>query len=183
MLESFEISFDWRTLKGDKSIRVEQAKGRADSPGLSAGFVNSLALHRVSVRVPGGGAHVWGSKWVASREEVDEVWIVTERGSLVPELLTLPNAKLVWSTTPLSRRDESRISVLQAKIWFGLARAGKQELSKSVDSRLVAWVLKDVSNISPVELQELSNLNAKVESGCRCAIVKIPGGNGYAGGN
>jgi len=181
-LANFERSFNWRALDKGERVLIVQASGSASHPGLTAGLVNALALRGRSVGVPSGAARVWGTHWVLRASNADEVWIVTENGSLTPGLLAQPNAKLVWSSTPLSSRDEARLAGLQAKITSQLKLLGKPEYAAWLDSELGAFVLaRDIPELPRSDSSELARLLAKAGEQCRCAIVKIPGGKGYLG--
>lgn len=181
-LANFERSFNWRALDNGERVLVVQASGSASHPGLTAGLVNALALRGRSVGVPSGAARVWGTHWVLRASNADEVWTVTENGSLTPGLLAQPNAKLLWSSTPLNSRDEARLAGLQAKLTSQLKLLGKPEYAAWLDSEIGAFVLaRDIPQLQRSDISELASLLAKVGDQCRCAIVKIPGGKGYLG--
>ncbi len=179
-------SFDALSRSGSISkptlIRVEGTSLDRAFPSLIESVINGLDQHGFEVKVPPTDGRVYGVHRVASQGEVNEVWIVTEHGSLTPGLLALPNAKLVWSSTPLSSRDEALLARLQAKIASQLNLLGKPGYAAWLDSRLGAIVLaRDIPELSRYDTSELSRLLAKAGDQCRCAIVKMPGGKGYLG--
>lgn len=179
-------SFDALSRSGSISmptlIRVEGTSLDRAFPSLIESVINGLDRDGFEVKVPPADGRVYGVHRVASQGEVNEVWIVTEHGSLTPALLALPNAKLVWSSTPLSSRDEALLARLQAKIASQLNLLGKPGYAAWLDSRLGAIVLeRDIPELSRYDTSELSRLLAKAGDQCRCAIVKMPGGKGYLG--
>lgn len=179
-LANFERSFNWRALDNGERVLIVWGSVSARHQGLAAGLVNALALRGRSVGVPSGAARVWGTHWVLRASNADEVWTVTENGSLTPGLLAQPNAKLVWSSTPLNSRDEARLAGLQARLTSQLKLLGKPEYASWLDSEIGAVVLaRDIPELLRSDTSELSRLLAKAGGQCRCAIVKIPGGKGY----
>ncbi|CAB5019540.1 MAG: hypothetical protein F2894_06085 [Actinobacteria bacterium] len=163
-------------------IRVEGTLLDNAFPSLIESVINSLDRHGFEVKVSNAQGRVYGVHHVASRRGVNEVWIVTENGSLTPGLLAQTNAKLVWSSTPLNSRDEARLAGLQAKITAQLNLLGKPEYAAWLDSEFGAFVLaRDIPDLLRSDISELSRLLAKAGGQCRCAIVKIPGGKGYLG--
>ncbi len=163
-------------------IRVEGTLLENVAPALVDAVIESLDRNGFQPKVSLGAERVYGSARVYTRRRVNEVWIVTELGSLRPSLLAQPNAKLVWSSTPLNSRDEDRLAGLQAKITAQLNLLGKPEYAAWLDSEIGAFVLaRDIPELLRSDTSELSRLLAKVGDQCRCAIVKIPGGKGYLG--
>jgi len=163
-------------------IRVEGTLLENVAPALVDAVIESLDRNGFQPKVSLEAGRVYGSARVYTRRRVNEVWIVTERGSLRPSLLAQPNAKLVWSSTPLNSRDEARLAGLQAKLTSQLKLLGKPEYAAWLDSEIGAFVLaRDIPDLLRSDTSELARLLAKTGAECRCAIVKIPGGKGYLG--
>ena len=181
-LTNFERSFNWSALDRGKRVLIVQAIGSRIHPGFAAGVVNALDVRHESVGVRAVDARLWGAEMVLPASKADETWIVTEKGSLTSGLLALPGAELVWSSTPLSNRDEALLAGLQAKITSQLNLLRKEEYAAWLDSELGAFVLaRDIPELRRSDMSELARLLGKAGDQCRCAIVKIPGGKGYLG--
>ncbi|AKL73098.1 hypothetical protein IMCC26256_11805 [Actinobacteria bacterium IMCC26256] len=181
-VKSFDALSRSGSIRKPTLIRVEGTSLDMAFPSLIESVINGLDRDGFEVKVPPTDGRVYGVNRVASQGEVNEVWIVTEHGSLVPGLLAQPNAKLVWSSTPLNSRDEARLAGVQAKITAQLNLLGKPEYAAWLDSEVGAFVLaRDIPELFRSDTSELAKLLTKAGGQCRCAIVKTPGGKGDLG--
>ncbi len=146
------------------------------------GLVNELDRDGVDVRVGTSLGRLYGTHRVGRRDDADETWYVTEKGSMIPELLALPGARVLVTTSPLSRAEDAELDRLQSRLRSQLGSAGRPDLAEQVDQDLIAYFTAGVPGVDPELARAVAALNRKVarRGGCRCAIVAVPGGRAAA---
>jgi hypothetical protein len=141
-----------------------------DLPSLFDGVVDALDRAGIDVRVDAFRARVFGSQRVGTAGAADEVWYVTEQGSLVPALDNIPNAHVIAATHPLPRKDDAELTRMQQV----LLRENPRLL---VDSPLVAFLTANDKGVDQTDARRVALLDVEVDrnGGCRCAIVAVAG--------
>jgi hypothetical protein len=149
-----------------------------DSDHLYGGLVDELDRDGVDVRVPHTVGRIYGGHRVGDIGSADEVWWVAEQGSLLPGLLAMPGARLITSTSPLSKADDAELARLQAVVGAELASGGHRRLSKLIDSDLFPFAVARTPGVDAIAAARIGALNQQVNEidGCRCAVVAVPGG-------
>jgi hypothetical protein len=144
--------------------------------GVQAGVVNGLDQRGIDVRVDDGGGFQWGYGREAAIDDASEVWLVSESGYATSYLLSLPGARLVAESSPLTAGQEEEITALQQSLAEILNEAGRQDLLPALDNPLVSFMLEDVPSIDPTDRDRLGELNQLAQDlgPCRCAIVAFP---------
>ena len=124
----------------------------------------------------------FGDQRTARRDEVDEVWYVSEEGRFRSLLPHTAGARLVASSTPLRPGEEREMQQLQRDAAAALTAAGRDDLLPALDNVFVEVLLGAELDRGPIPgldrgmLARMAELNVKVaKSGsCRCAIVAYP---------
>ena len=139
-------------------------------PSLFDGVIDALDRAGVEVHVDRDNARVFGSQRVASAASADEVWYVTEQGSLLPALLDVPSAHVIASTHPLSPIEDTELTRLQRALL-------QEDPQLPVDSEIIALLAPKMTPAEQQEVRLVAPLDAKVnrDDGCRCAIVAVSG--------
>lgn len=139
-------------------------------PSLFDGVINALSRLGVDARVDRERARIFGSQRVGSVASADEVWYVTEQGSLLPALLDIPGATVIAATHPISSVEDAELARLQHSLL-------QQDPKLPVDSELVAILAAVQPQVDQQEARLAAQLNVKVNrrGGCRCAIVAVTG--------
>jgi hypothetical protein len=134
------------------------------------GVVDALSRTGVDVRVDPDRARLFGSQRVGSAASADEVWYVTEQGSLIPALLHIPSAHVIASTHPISPIEEAELAGVQHALL-------QQDPRLPVDSELIAFLATGMPHAEQQEVLLDARLDAEVnrDGGCRCAIVAVSG--------
>lgn len=142
------------------------------------GVINELDREGVDVRVDPELARIFGGSRRAAATDVDEIWYVTEDGSTLRELLAMPGARVVASTSPLGPSENAELDRLQALVAHQLVASGHRDEVDLLDQPLFAVFVQDIPAVDRLAAYRISVLNDKVtrHDGCRCAIVAIPGG-------
>jgi hypothetical protein len=145
-------------------------------PSLFAGVVDELDRLGADVRVDAPRGQAYGPARVAAPGSVDEIWYVTEEGSRVDELLALPGAHVVATSTPLSAPEEAELRAIQRRLRAQLVATGHRHEAGLLDSPLFPSFVTTIQGLDPTEVARLGALNRRVEraDGCRCAIVAVP---------
>jgi hypothetical protein len=145
-------------------------------PHLFDGIVNALAKRGVDVRVDPARARAFGSQRTATEEDVDEVWYVTEQGSLIPDLLAVPGARTIASTSPFPSAVDAELAQMQRQLGAQLGATTRPGLRADVDSPLIALIASNLS-VDHALADKVARMNAEVaqRDACRCAIVVVRG--------
>ena len=127
--------------------------------GFDQGLIDALDRDGVPVRVDRQYGYHFGDQRTAAPADVGEIWYVAEEGRYVSLTPELPGARLVASSSPLSRADEHELRGLQ---FFDLMT--RQQFPDGVPG------------LTNQQVQRITELNHEVAASgsCRCAIVAFP---------
>lgn len=151
--------------------------------GVQRTVVNELDRAGANVFVDEWFDFVFGEARTAHTGEVDEVWYVTEGGEYLSVLAAVPEARVVWESSPLSAAEEEELRAGQRELWGVLQAAGRPDLFGVLQSPVVTLALESVPEIAgdlDLDLVErVGHLNTLVdeEALCRCAIVAFAPGD------
>ncbi len=142
------------------------------------GVINELDRAGVDVRVDHDLGRIFGTNRVGTARGADEIWYVTEQGSWATQLRAQTGARVVFSSSPLTRAENAELDRLQALLGEQLVRAGRPVLAKRVDNSLIAFLTAGIPGVDPALAHDVGALNGRVgaHGRCRCAIVAVPGG-------
>jgi hypothetical protein len=144
--------------------------------GIDQALVNALD-REVGVRVDPALAYRFGSSRAGDADPANDIWWIAEEGKYLSLVGALPEARVVASTTPLSRSQEAEMVGLQRMLARVLISAGHPDLVDVLDSRFVDEVLAttDVA-VDRGALRRLARLNARVadRQACRCSVIALP---------
>jgi hypothetical protein len=140
---------------------------------LQRGIFNELDRDGLPVHTDPALGFEFGDHRARESNEVDAVWWVAERGSIVDQLSSMPGASLIAYSTPLDPQDEAEVRQIQRELLAQLTAAGRLDLAAQLDNELVAFTLADVPGIDDAAAGRLGELNAKVAraESCRCGVV------------
>ena len=96
--------------------------------GLDQGLIDALDRDGAPVRVDRRYGYHFGDQRVADPSDVAEVWYVSEEGRYTTLLPQLPGARVVATTSPLSRADERELRRLQRDATQAFRAAGRDDL-------------------------------------------------------
>ncbi|HEY3673319.1 MAG TPA: hypothetical protein VGN51_20460 [Acidimicrobiia bacterium] len=149
--------------------------------GVDQGLIDALDHDGAPVRVDRQYGYHFGDQRTAAPSEVAEVWYVGEEGRYKTLLPELPGARVVATTTPLSRADERELRTLQREAIDALRAAGRDDLVDTVDNRLFELLMGEqfpngVPGLSTVKVERIAELNRVVgaSGSCRCVVVAFP---------
>ena len=142
------------------------------------GVINELDRGGTSVRVDADLGRIFGRNRVGTVRGADQVWYVTEQGSLTTALRTLPGARVVFSSSRLTPAENAELDRLQTRLGEQLIREGRRALARRVDEPLIAFLTAGIPGVDSELARRTAELNDRAEAHgrCRCAIVAVPGG-------
>ena len=103
-----------------------------------------------------------GTNRVGTARGADEIWYVTEQGSWATQLRAQPGARVVFSSSPLTRAENAELDRLQALLGEQLVRAGRPVLAKRVDNSLIAFLTAGIPGVDPALAHDVGALNGRV---------------------
>lgn len=147
--------------------------------GLQGGVVAALDRAGAPARVDEALAFQFGDHRAAPSRRVNEIWYVSEDGTLTSLRVSDPRGRVVARTTPLGPADEAEAVRLQTTLWQQIRAADRLDLTPVLDSDLVAIALADVPGVDQAAASRLAELNAVVQASdrCRCSIVAFAPGD------
>ena len=134
--------------------------------GLDQGLIDALDHDGAPVRVDRQYGYHFGDQRTADPSDVAEVWYVGEEGRYKTLLPELPGARVVATTTPLSRADERELRTLQREAIDALRAAGRGDLVDTVDNRLFELLMAEqfpngVPGLSRAKVDRIAELNRR----------------------
>jgi hypothetical protein len=143
--------------------------------GVEGGLFDELSRRGAPVKVDTDRAFQFGRDRGATPSEVSSIWYVAEESDQVSLLSRLPGAQVIAQHRPLSDQDLARLTELQRELADRLHAAGRDDLVKRLSSRFVAFALDGVPGIDHAQLDELGDLNQRIEDAtCECAVIAVP---------
>jgi hypothetical protein len=146
--------------------------------GVQQGLVDALDRAGAPVRVDPRFAYRFSPQLAADPGEVGEVWYVSEEGIRSALLAQQPGARVVASTSPLSRRDERELQRLQRDAATALTAHGAADRIPQLDSPfLVQFDATDpLPGVDAAAIRRMAALNQQVldSRDCRCAVIAFP---------
>jgi hypothetical protein len=149
--------------------------------GLDQGLIDALDRDGAPVRVDRQYGYHFGDQRTAAPFDVGEIWYVSEEGRYTTLLPELPGARVVATSTPLSRAGELELRALQRDAVDALRAAGRDDLVDTVDNRFFDLLMAQqfpggVPGLSGVQVKRLTELNRTVGAtgSCRCIVVAFP---------
>jgi hypothetical protein len=166
-----------------------QSQGQPDGPaivrfwgsvlgGAQAGIVDQLSREGKMIFVDPALGFQFGYGRTATPEQVKWVLYVTEESQLYSTMSALPEARVVAVSHPLPGPEQAELVSLQRKLAAVLVAQHQAGYISYLGSPFVAFQLGNVSNMPPLTLRRLSNLNTEVQTNqCLCSVIEFPAGH------
>jgi hypothetical protein len=141
--------------------------------GLVQTVVDALDRRGAPVRVDPHLDYEFGPQRILRAADAATIWLVAEKGWLGSRMRTLPGARIVYSSTGLSKAEERELERGQLTLLRQLKAAKKGTLANSLDNPLIALLVAKIHRVDQNLARRVATLDERSQRTalCRCVVV------------